>query len=102
MKKVVLGLLSAAAVGTLLFVAAPPSFADVVVKIAPPAMRVETRPPAPGPEFAWRPGYWRWGGKEHVWVGGEYVRRPHPGAEWIEGRWDRRGGDFVWIEGRWK
>jgi WXXGXW repeat (2 copies) len=102
MKGITRNLLGAAALGALLFTAGTPSMAaDVVVKVAPPALRVETPPASPGVDFAWRPGYWRWGGTEHVWVGGAYERRPHPGAEWQPGNWDHRGDGWVWGEGHW-
>ena len=102
MKKMTLSLLGAAAIGVALFTTAAPSFAaEVVINVRPPALRVETRPVSPGVDFAWRPGYWRWGGAAHVWVGGEWIRRPHAGAEWIPGHWAERGPGWVWIEGHW-
>ena len=75
-----------------------------VVRVAPPPPRYEAPPPLP-PERAtvevWQPGYWRWSGNEHVWVPGRYVTRPRPGATWVAGRWEQRGGGWVFIEGHW-
>jgi WXXGXW repeat (2 copies) len=103
MKKSIIGLLGAAAVGSMLmFTSAPASYAaELVVKVAPPALRVEVVPRSPGAGYAWRPGYWRWNGYHHVWTGGVYLRRPHPGAEWTAGRWEDRPGGHVWIGGHW-
>jgi hypothetical protein len=102
MKKMTLSLLSAAAIGVAVFSAAPSSAAELVIGIGPPALRAEVIPPSPGVDFVWRPGYWRWDGGAHVWVGGEFIRRPHPGALWVAGHWDRRGAGWVWVDGHWR
>jgi len=103
MQRLMRNVLAAAAVGMVMVSAAAPSFAEeVIVKVRPPALRAEVIPPSPGVDFIWRPGYWRWGGTEHVWVGGEWMRRPRPGAEWVAGHWGERGGGWVWVEGHWR
>src|SRR5580698_4793894 len=44
--------------------------ARVFVRVGPPALIVETRPPAPYPNYVWRPGYHRWVGGQYVWAPG--------------------------------
>jgi len=76
--------------------------AEVVVKIAPPAVVVETRPVSPGPNYVWIDGYQRWDGNAYVWVPGRWDVPPHAGARWIAHRWVRRHGGWVFVEGRWR
>lgn len=77
---------------------------EIVVPVAPPVPRVEVIPEIPADrrdrEY-WQPGYWRWAGKEHEWYEGRYVVRPRPGAVWVPGHWERRGGGWIYIDGRW-
>lgn len=96
MKKRILTLLLAA---TLLPAAA---FAQVVVRVAPPAPIVETRGPAPGPEYVWEDGYHRWDGGRYVWTPGRWDRPPHPHAHWVAHRWVHRRGGYVLVEGHWR
>ena len=96
MKKRILTLLLAA---TLLPAAA---FAQVVVRVAPPAPIVETRGPAPGPEYVWVDGYHRWDGGRYVWTRGRWDRPPHPHAHWVAHRWVHRRGGYVLVEGHWR
>jgi len=80
----------------------PPDNAPVVAE-APPAPQVEVVPVAPGPEYAWTPGYWSIGvGGRWVWIGGRYVVRPRAHAIWVGGHWARRGRGYVWIGGHWR
>ena len=85
------------AAGTIVSVATPlPSAAassvDVQLDFGPPPPRYE---PAPAPRrgYVWSPGYWRWNGHRHMWVGGHWERaRPgyaYRAPEWVEreGRW---------------
>jgi hypothetical protein len=87
---------------TSVFLLGAPMFADVVVRVAPPAAVVETRPAAPGAGYVWTPGYHRWDGNRYVWVGGTWVQPPHPGAHWVAHRWVRRNGGWVMVEGHWR
>jgi len=75
--------------------------ADIVVKIAPPRIRVEKRGRAPGPGYAWQPGYHRWDGNGYVWEPGRWERVPRAHARWIAPRWEHRKNGWVFIEGRW-
>lgn len=73
----------------------------VGVQVAPPAPRYERLPPPRG-GFVWAPGYWRWNGYRHVWVGGRYIR-VHPGYRYREPRWERGPrGDWRFREYGWE
>jgi hypothetical protein len=76
--------------------------ADVVVRIAPPRPRVETRVVAPGPGYVWTPGYHRWDGNAYVWAPGGWVQPPRPHARWVAHRWEHRNGGWVMVEGHWR
>jgi WXXGXW repeat (2 copies) len=73
----------------------------VYVRVAPPPVVVEQRPPAPRGHYVWRPGYHRWSGSDYVWVRGEWERPPYRHAHWVRGRWvhERRG--YYWVPGHW-
>jgi hypothetical protein len=76
--------------------------AEIVVKVAPPARIVETRPVAPGPGYVWVGGYHRWDGHAYVWTPGEWRRPPHEHAHWVDHRWVHRKDGYVFVEGHWK
>jgi len=78
------------------------SAADVVVRVAPPAAVVETRPVAPGPGYVWIGGYHRWDGAAYAWVPGRWENPPRPRARWVAPRWVHRNGGYVFVEGRWR
>ena len=60
-------LLAAAMVAVTLGVALPAAEAvTLVVREAPPAVRVETVP-APRPGYQWVGGHWDWRGSKYVW-----------------------------------
>ena len=42
--------------------------AEVVIRVAPPAVRIEERGRPPGPGYLWISGYQRWDGIHYVWV----------------------------------
>ncbi|HEY3756947.1 MAG TPA: YXWGXW repeat-containing protein [Opitutaceae bacterium] len=71
---------------------------NVRITAAPPPMRAEIIPAAPGPGYVWVRGHWAW---RHgwVWMPGSYQYRP--GYNWVPGHWDSRGGEYVWVEGHW-
>ena len=77
------------------------AFAQVIVRVAPPAPIVEERGPA-RPGFVWVEGYHRWDGHRYVWTHGRWVHPPRGHAEWIPGHWDSRPGGYVWIQGHWR
>lgn len=78
------------------------AMAEVVVRVAPPAAVVETRPAAPGAGYVWINGYQNWNGSAYVWVPGRWELPPHPHARWVAHRWVHRGGGYVMVEGHWR
>jgi len=78
------------------------SFAQVVIRVGPPAPIVEARGIAPERGFVWIGGYHRWDGAGYVWVPGRWERPPHPGAVWVAHHWVHRHGEWILIEGHWR
>jgi hypothetical protein len=78
------------------------SFAQVVVRIAPPAPIVEVRGEPPERGFVWIDGYHRWDGGRYVWVPGRWDRPPHPGQRWVAHRWVHHGDHWEMREGHWR
>ena len=62
--------------------------ARFVVKVGPPAARVEVRGHAPSPR--------------HVWVAGGWNVPPRHGGVWIDGHWRKAHGGWEWIPGHWR
>jgi hypothetical protein len=75
---------------------------EVIVRQAPPPPRYEVIPPPPREFVEWRPGHWRWDGREYAWIPGEYVERPRREARWEPGHWAERPNGWVWVEGHWR
>ena len=67
---------------------------------APPAPRVEVIGVAPSARHFWAPGYYRWNGYEHTWIGGRWELR-RDGFEYMGPHWVRRFGRFEYLPGRW-
>src|ERR1022692_2268770 len=65
---------------------------------APPPVRVETRPIAPGPDFLWVDGYWYVVGGHYVWHSGYWSRPPYGGARWVGP--NQNGGKY--FQGYWR
>lgn len=74
----------------------------VVVKKAPPKVRVEVRTAAPSPNHVWVAGHWSWRTGKYVWVGGTWKVRPTSSATWVTGHWTKRPRGWVWVPGHWK
>ncbi|GGP23385.1 hypothetical protein [Silvimonas iriomotensis] len=101
----------------------------VVVKetvVAQPVVRKmptpihEDRGTAPGPEWGWVAGHWKWEGNDWFWVHGRWVQQavppmpvviveqvPPPPSNhhyWVPGHWvwqfNGHGG-WVWVKGSW-
>jgi hypothetical protein len=85
----------------LLSVPAAQAGARVFVRVTPPPIVLETRPPAPYPTYVWRPGYHRWIGRRFVWAPGTWARPPYRGAIWVSGRWDHEHRGYFWRSGHW-
>lgn len=81
----------------------PEAGGEVIVErpAAPPPVRVEVRPVAPGPGYIWVAGCWEWR-HDWVWVPGRWVVRPRPHAVWVVGRWEHRPHGYVWVGGHWR
>lgn len=75
--------------------------AGLEVDVAPPPLRHEVVPPAPGPLYVWIAGYWTWHLGRHVWVSGRWAMPPR-GQTWVPGYWSRRGSRWRWHEGHWR
>src|ERR1700679_821566 len=75
------GLAMIAGIGVLATPLVTPAFADeIIITREPPPLRTEVIPVIPRERAeleVWQPGHWRWDGREHVWVEGRYVARPH-------------------------
>lgn len=71
---------------------------------APPPDPGETVPPLPGAsnDFAWRPGFWAYNGKEFYWIDGRYLQRPGPTAFWSLDHWEHRQYGWVFVPGFWQ
>jgi len=78
------------------------SYAQVVVRIGPPAPIVERRGPPPDRGYVWIDGYHRWDGAQYVWTPGHWDRPPRPGARWVAHRWVHRHDGWVMVEGHWR
>lgn len=96
MKKIALAILLAL---TLVPAAA---FAQVVIRVAPPAPIVERRPPPPDRGYVWIDGYHRYEGGQYIWTPGRWDRPPHPGGRWVAHKWVHKGDHWVLVEGHWR
>jgi len=74
----------------------------VYVRIAPPAPVVERVVAAPRMGYVWTPGFYRWSGREYVWVAGRYVAPPRPHVVWVPGHWTHEARGWFWIGGTWR
>ena len=86
---------------------APAPVREVAVGVAAPAVLVEAIPGAPGPDYIWVSGNWRWrhtrlGYGYWEWMPGLWTRPPHHDAVWIGGRWEPHRGLNVWVDGHWR
>jgi hypothetical protein len=72
----------------------------VDIRVGPPPDRVEVVP-APRRGYVWAPGYYRWGGRRHVWVSGRWIRERR-GREWVPHRWEQQGERWRFEEGHWR
>ncbi len=96
MKKIALALLLAF---TLLPAA---SFAQVYVRVGPPAPVYERRSPRPERGYVWVNGYHRYDDGHYVWVPGRWERPPHEHAVWVRHHWVHRRGGWVLVQGHWR
>jgi hypothetical protein len=74
---------------------------EIVVYGRPPRPRFEVvLGPAPGPGYAWVPGYWDWQDR-WVWVGGRWDAA-RPGYVWTPPVARVNGGRVVYLHGFWR
>ena len=93
MRKLILGSIVAAAVGSAALPAAARTNVDFYVNIAPPPVYAEAVP-VPRAGFVWVPGYWDWRYNRHYWVAGHWVRARPGHYHYAPARWrdaDRDG-----------
>jgi hypothetical protein len=84
------------------WVKAAPAAGEVVVATGPPpAIRVETVPPPPGPESFWVAGHWRWENNAHVWAPGRWETR-RVEEVWVPAHWHHEHGRWTYTAGHWR
>lgn len=99
LRKLILGSLVAAALGSIALPAAARTNVDLYLNFAPPPVRYEYVP-APRYGFVWVPGHWAWRGHRHVWVAGHWVRH-RPGYYHRPARWVDYGGRWQYVPAGW-
>ncbi len=78
------------------------------VRIRPAAVVVVNEGPPPPrayvpenrPGYIWVEGRWDRRGGQWAWMDGHWERQ-RANHRWEQGRWERRNNGHVWIEGRW-
>ncbi len=101
-RRLALGVAVAAGVTLASALGARDASAEVVVRVRPPAPRVEVVPRAPSAHHVWAPGYWGWQPhRGHVWYGGRWVVG-QPGYAWESAHWSERGGYWHFVDGHWR
>ncbi len=101
MKNRLRGSMLAIAIAAPLLLSSLPASAgvDLIIKIAPPAPRVEVAPP-PRVGYVWVPGYWDYRGARHVWVAGAWERE-RVGYRYVAPVWVERNGEWHLTRGQW-
>ena len=56
---------------------------------------------APGPDYLWINGYWRWGGSSYDWTPGRWVV-VESGRRYHRGRWHHSRMGWFYQEGYWR
>ncbi len=72
------------------------------VRTAPPPVRTEVIPAAPGPRYVWVPGRYVWRGRAYVWQPGLYQVAPRAHQTYVAGHWRAGRRGYVWVPGRWR
>src|SRR5258706_13231966 len=76
--------------------------AEVVIRMRPPRVIVETHGPRPSRQHIWVSGYHRWDGNAYAWSPGRWEMPPRPRAHWVQHHYVRRNGGGVYVEGHWR
>jgi len=69
---------------------------------APPPPRYGVVGVAPGPGYVWINGYWNRTGGNWAWVGGNWARPPRAHAVWVAHEWRREGRGYRFYRGHWR
>ncbi len=72
----------------------------LVIATPPPALRTETKPPAPDANHGWVPGRYVPVKGEWTWVAGKWEVPPTPDSVWINGVYDPK--THRWSEAHWQ
>jgi hypothetical protein len=99
-RKLILGSLVAATLGSTSLPAAARTNVEFFVNIAPPPVRYEYAP-APRVGFVWVPGSWDWRYNRHYWVGGHWIRE-RPGYYYAPARWVHERGRYSYYRPAWR
>lgn len=100
MRKLIIGSLAAAVLGSISIPAAARPNVGFYVNIAPPPVYHEVVP-APRAGLVWVPGFWDWRYNRHHWVAGHWVRH-RPGYFYAPARWHYRDGRHYSRAGGWR
>ena len=82
-------------------VAPPADAVRVVVRSAPPPVRVEVVRDPPSRDHFWVSGHWRWDGHDWDWAPGHWERH-RPGHVWVAAHWVRSGPEWVFVGSHWQ
>ena len=94
-KKIILASLLAAAFGSI----ATTASAEVIIRVAPPALRTEVVP-EPRHGQVWSAGHWEWRHNNHQWVGGTWMRERR-GYHYTQPTWAEHDGRWQMTRGAW-
>ena len=78
------------------------SFAQVVVRIGPPAPVYDRQGPSPERGYVRISGCHRYEGDHNVWTSGRWERPPREHAVWVAHRWVHHGDHWELQEGHWR
>lgn len=94
-RRILLATVVASAMGAVVV----PAAAEALVRVAPPAPRME-RIPEPRRGYVWSPGHWEWRRQQHVWINGSWLRE-RPGYAYRAPAWAQRDNRWALQPGRW-
>ena len=78
------------------------SFAQLAIRIGPPAREHENRGRAPERGYVWIGGYQRYEGDRYVWTPGRWERPPQEHQRWVGHKWRNNHGQWEMQEGHWR
>jgi YXWGXW repeat-containing protein len=77
------------------------SLGVVYTEPRPPPDRVDVVVAAPGREYVWIRGYWRWERNDYFWTPGHWQPLEPGYHKWVPGHWRQSRHRWYWIEGHW-